>query len=162
MMKKSFQVDFTVHEDQSHLSAPDKTLIEKAHAAAKNAYAPYSNFKVGAAVQLADGSFFAGSNQENASFPAGICAERVVLSAVSSLSPGNPVVAMAIVCNSDEVNVEEPVAPCGICRQTLIEYEARFNTPIRLLLVGASGKVLEFSAAADLLPLAFLPHHLGR
>lgn len=161
-MKSSFYIDFIVHQDLKTLSDTDRRLIENAKNAAYHAYAPYSDFKVGAAVILNDNTFFSGSNQENASFPAGICAERVVLSAVSSVSPLNTVVTMAISCISDKVEVSDPVAPCGICRQTLIEYESRFNAPIRLLLVGSNQKVFEFSSASELLPLAFKPHHLGK
>lgn len=161
-MKSSFHVDFTVHQDLKTLSETDRRLIENAKNAAHLAYAPYSNFKVGAAVILKDGTFYSGSNQENASFPAGICAERVVLSTVSSVSPLNSVVTMAICSISDDVEVSDPVAPCGICRQSLIEYESRFNAPIRLLLVGSNEKVCEFISASELLPMAFKPHHLGK
>lgn len=156
------KISYTVHDHISTLSSADIELIEKAGAATELAYAPYSNFRVGASARLSDGQIILGSNQENASFPAGICAERVLLSTVSSIAPGKSIETMAICCESELSAIQEPVAPCGICRQSLVEFESRLGSPIRLLLVGSNKKVLEFMSAAELLPFAFTPNHLGK
>jgi cytidine deaminase len=102
-----------------------------------------------------------GSNQENASFPAGICAERVLLSSISSRHPNIPIKVIAISYKSDEVKSDHPVAPCGICRQTLQEYEQRLRQPIRLILGGESGKIIVIEKASQLLPLGFTSDELG-
>jgi len=103
-----------------------------------------------------------GTNQENASYPIGICAERVLLAAVSSISPGLPIETMAITYQSDTVDTSEPIAPCGMCRQALVEFESRFNIPMRLLLTGSAGEVFEIETPSDLLPMAFKHYHLGK
>lgn len=130
-------------------------LLVQAKIAIVTAYAPYSKFKVGAAVLLENGIIVTGSNQENASFPAGICAERVTLSAASALHPNVAVVALAISAKANEKALTEPVAPCGICRQTILEYENRFHRDIEIILQGESGKIFRIESAKDLLPLHF-------
>jgi cytidine deaminase len=162
MQEKSFQTLFRLHHDLSLLTEQDHILIRRAREAAIGAYAPYSGFRVGAAALMDDSSVVISSNQENASFPAGLCAERVLLSTISSVAPGKFILTMAIVCESDHVGTIEPVAPCGVCRQSMVEFEYRLNSPIRLLLVGSGNKVLEFKTVSDLLPFAFKPNNLGR
>ncbi len=144
-----------VYADAGELGPADSLLLNLAKEATGNAYAPYSGFRVGAAVRLANGETLTGSNQENASFPAGICAERVVLSAASALYPGTSVTDMAVSFYHEGGNNAKPISPCGICRQTITEYELRFASPIRLILGGNSGEVFILNRAADLLPLAF-------
>lgn len=139
----------------SELNEDDRVLLEKARTATSNAYAPYSKFQVGAAALLANGEIITGSNQENASFPAGLCAERVMLSAISSLYPQIAIPVMAISYVQPGAQSNEPIAPCGLCRQTLQEYEFRSKQPIRLILSAMGGKVIIFSSVSDLLPLAF-------
>lgn len=162
MQETSLQTTYKVHKDSSQLNDQDHLLISKAREASSGAYAPYSGFRVGAAALMSDHSVITGSNQENASFPAGLCAERVLLSTVSSIAPGKSILTMAIVCESDTVDTAEPVAPCGVCRQSLVEFEYRLGSPVRLLLVGSGNKVLEFTTVSDLLPLAFKPNNLGK
>lgn len=162
MQRHAIHTEFNEHQDLSLLSAQDELLVHAARKASSSAYAPYSGFKVGAAAMMSDASIIVGSNQENASYPVGLCAERVLLSTVSSIAAQQCIHTIAIVCQSDTVDTTEPVAPCGVCRQSLVEYAYRFDTPVRLLLVGSSNKVLEFTSVFDLLPFAFKPDNLGR
>ncbi len=141
------------HDAATDLHQPDQDLLEQARSAASRAYAPYSNFQVGAALRLADGRVVSGNNQENAAFPAGICAERTALHAAMSMDPHAVVTDMAIVVPQSKG--ERPVTPCGICRQVLAEQEQRQGVPVRLLLAGYDASVHEILRAGDLLPLSF-------
>ncbi|MGN6511609.1 MAG: cytidine deaminase [Chitinophaga sp.] len=155
MEKKIQEVAYLVYNDASALPPEDLSLLELARKTAEDAYAPYSRFRVGAALLLANGERVTGSNQENASYPVGICAERTALSAASSLYPGIPVRTLAVSYRNELGNSEKPVAPCGICRQTICEYEQRFNTPLRLIMAGLSGPVIVVENAGSLMPLSF-------
>ncbi len=161
MEEGRIEVIFNKYNSIEELARPDQVLIGKAKELAKTAYAPYSGFRVAAVALMLDGSFVEGTNQENASYPIGLCAERVLLAAASSIAPGQAIQTIAITYESDEVDTSAPVAPCGICRQSLLEFESRFNAPMRVLLVGDQA-VYEFQNAANLLPLGFKPHHLGK
>ena len=154
---KEINIINTYKELESITELPQhlQELLQKAKEAIGDAYAPYSNFNVGAAALLENGITVKGSNQENASSPVGICAERVTLSAVSSLYPNVAVVALAISAKPKNHSLNEPVAPCGICRQTILEYEERFQKNIELLLQGESGKIIWMQDAKNLLPLSF-------
>lgn len=149
-------------DDAGELPARFEQLLATAREALNDAYAPYSDFSVGAAALLENGSIVKGSNQENASSPAGICAERVTLSAVSSAHPGVAIVALAITARPGQFTLSEPVAPCGICRQSLVEYEERFKQPIQIILQGGSGKIYWLPDAISLLPLKFGRNSLKR
>ena len=151
--QRTIEFVYTVHTNAAVLSEADRMLIDEATSAAARAYAPYSRFHVGAALRLADGTVVTGNNQENASFPAGICAERTALHAALSRWPDARVLEMAIVVPS--VHGERPVSPCGICRQALLEQEQRQGEGIRLLLAVPSGSVTELPRAGSLLPLSF-------
>ncbi|GAA0543148.1 cytidine deaminase [Chitinophaga japonensis] len=155
MKKLRHSFEYLSYDDISELDADDAALLQAARKVTERAYAPYSNFRVGAVMRLANGQLVSGTNQENASFPAGICAERTALSAASSLFPGEPVQAIAISYQHPEGNSHQPISPCGICRQSLAEYELRQQQPIRLILGGQSGKVLVIPAATQLLPFSF-------
>ncbi len=155
MKKQQLTIAYEVFSDISELPPDDATLLAAARLATGNAYAPYSRFNVAATARMKNGSIISGTNQENASFPAGICAERVLLSAVSSVYPNEPVQAIAISYNGETNNSNRPLAPCGICRQSIAEFELRFRQPIRLILGGMEGEVFVFSSAKDLLPLDF-------
>ena len=155
MRLSSIHIPVQIFPDLQALDPEDARLLEAARKATRHAYAPYSKFRVGAALRLSDGSIISGSNQENASFPAGICAERVALSAASAVSPGLAVTALALTYINELAASSRPISPCGICRQTLAEYELRFEQPIRLILGGATGEIFIFNQATDLLPLAF-------
>ncbi|HRH70373.1 MAG: cytidine deaminase [Flavobacteriales bacterium] len=150
----SVVVEYTVHPNVAAMSADDQELVKAAHAAALRAYAPYSKFKVGAALRASDGRVITGSNQENASFPAGICAERTALHAAMAQDPGTVITTMAVIV--PQVTGERPVSPCGICRQALLEQEARQDRePLRLLMAVENGPVFELRSASALLPLSF-------
>ena len=135
------------------LSETDDNLRAAAIDAASRAYAPYSHFQVGAAVLLDDGTVVAGSNQENMAYPSGLCAERVALFSAGATFPDIPVVALAIVAIQNGV-VQPAIAPCGACRQVLLETEQRYGRAIRVLLCGQEETVL-VASAQDLLPLSF-------
>jgi cytidine deaminase len=141
------------HDNSALLDEGDRALVEAARVAALKAYAPYSRFQVGAALRTADGTVVIGSNQENASFPAGICAERAALHAAMSQWPQAMVSVMAIVVPS--IKGDRPVTPCGICRQALAEQEMRQAAPVRLLMAIVDGPVYEVERAGDLLPFSF-------
>jgi cytidine deaminase len=161
MEEGRIEVVFNQYSSVDELSASDHVLITKAKKLAKSAYAPYSGFRVASVALMSDGSYVEGTNQENASYPIGLCAERVLLAAASSVAPGQAIDTIAITYESDSVDTSAPVAPCGICRQSLLEFESRFNTPMRVLLIG-NKEIFEFKSAALLLPLGFKPHHLGK
>src|SRR5664279_2513698 len=141
MQQTSIQIPMQIFPDRSALDPPDAQLLEAASVATGDAYAPYSGFRVGAAVRLSNGKIVSGSNQENASFPAGICAERVALSAASAVFPDLAVTSLALTYINDSGSGNRPISPCGICRQTLAEYEQRFGQSIRLVLGGISGEI---------------------
>jgi len=135
------------------LSGEERQWMEAAIAAAGRAYAPYSGFRVGAVAVLANGTLVTGNNQENAAYPSGLCAERVALFSASAQYPDIPVKAVALAAVRDGT-VQPHIAPCGACRQVLLETEQRFKYPVRLLLCGCDA-VRIVDSAASLLPLAF-------
>lgn len=136
------------------LEAEEKNLIIAAKEVAKKAYAPYSKFNVGCAVQLADGKYFCGNNQENASYPCGLCAERTALFYANANYPNIPVIGVAIAAQENGIFSENPPTPCGSCRQALLETETRFGKKIKVILYGTS-QVLTIFCIADLLPFQF-------
>lgn len=144
------------------LNEADKELIKKAFAASEKAYAPYSNFFVGAAVRLSDGLELTGSNQENVAFPSGLCAERVVAFYAKALHPDKKINTIAIVAVGNDVSTEGIVSPCGSCRQALIEYEQNDQEPIRLLMVNQKMEVYESASVQNLLPYFFSSSAIAR
>jgi cytidine deaminase len=155
MYQQQLIFNYQVFASIDELKEDDALLLHKARAATDYAYAPYSKFHVGAAAHLQNEAIVTGSNQENASYPVGICAERVLLSSASSQYPGVGINTMAIACNNLNSISNKPAAPCGICRQTIHEYEERQQFPIRLLLSGMEGEVYLIDQSAALLPLGF-------
>jgi cytidine deaminase len=151
---KEYKMEIVVNMlKTSELSSEDNRLRGSAVCAAKRAYAPYSQYNVGAAVLLEDGTIIEGNNQENIAYPSGLCAERVALFYAGASHPAIPVVSMAIVAIKDG-EVRKSVAPCGACRQALLETEQRYGKPIRILMCGCDDVIVVFSAK-DLLPLSF-------
>lgn len=137
------------------LPQDDQRLVQLAIDATQRSYAPYSHFHVGAAIRLTNGIEIIGCNQENAAFPAGICAERSAIFAAGAQYPDQPVEVLAIAAADDFGNLQdEPVSPCGTCRQVLIETETRFKHPIRILLYGRRC-VYVIHGIAQLMPLSF-------
>jgi len=155
MKRNEFSIFYESYQDITELPEEDSSLLLQARLATQMAYAPYSNFKVGAVALMSNGLNVSGANQENASYPAGICAERVLLSAASSIYPGQAIKTIAISYIGEGKISNRPVAPCGICRQSLIEFEQRFKEPIRLILAGMEGEILIFDTIKSLLPLEF-------
>lgn len=162
MQQKEVIISFEEYESAADLAANDRELLQTARSATVHAYAPYSRFHVGAAARLTNGQVISGTNQENASFPVGMCAERVLLSSASSQFPGVPIEVIAISYdNRNGGKSNHPVSPCGICRQTLQEFEMRTKTNMRMILSGMEGKVLILPSSSILLPLAFTAEELG-
>ena len=136
-----------------------RELVEKAKAMTQNAYCPYSHFHVGAAARLADGQIVAGSNQENAAYPSGLCAERTTLFAANANNPDTPVEALAIACYTQGHFTKDAASPCGACRQVMLETEHRFGKPMQVILYGED-MCYVFDSAADLLPMNFVAENL--
>ncbi|MBK6521789.1 MAG: cytidine deaminase [Sphingobacteriaceae bacterium] len=155
---KKVDLSFEVYQSENDLEASDQLLLNKAKEMAKNAYAPYSKFKVGAALLLENGTIVTGNNQENAAYPSGTCAERTAVFYASAQYPTNKIKAIAVI--TDNVKQLEPVTPCGSCRQALAEYEIKFREPIRVIMGSASGKVYIAKSVESLLPLMFNQDHL--
>ena len=155
MNKEAYQFTYEVYNSIEELKEQDAWLVNEAREVTSAAYAPYSNFNVGAIAKMANGEIVAGTNQENASYPVGICAERVLLSSAATLYPNIPIDTIAISYNNNNGESNHPISPCGMCRQSLVEYEERMKQPIRLILSGMEGKVIIVQKANSLLPLSF-------
>jgi cytidine deaminase len=155
-MTKSFlQFEFDVYDSIDELNQNDKSLLQLAREVTTLAYAPYSEFLVGAAAELNNGVIVKGTNQENASYSVGICAERTLLGNAAMLHPNIPIQTMAIAYHNLNGSSDEPVSPCGMCRQSINEFEGRTKQPIRLILSGMEGKVMIIEKASMLLPMSF-------
>lgn len=150
MKKFLINSEFIEYASANELSAQEKELLMQAEQAAKSAYAPYSKFNVGAAILLDNGKIICGSNQENASYPLGLCAERVALFAASARHPGVKITSIAITSSA-----KNPSAPCGACRQVMAEYESVHGNEMRILLKGAAEKIIAADGVKNLLPLMF-------
>ena len=155
MKKEEKKFEYEVYENSDELKKSDAELLEAARKVTAKAYAPYSNFLVGAVATLHNGESVSGTNQENASYPVGICAERVLLSAASVLHTNVPIETMAISYHNLNGESSKPVSPCGMCRQALKEYEERTGQSIRLILSGMTGEVFIIQQANQLLPFSF-------
>ena len=136
------------------LSDQDKQLIDKAKEMTQHSYAPYSKFKVGAAALLANGAIVTGSNQENAAYPSGLCAERTTLFYANSQYPDQAVLTLAIAARTEQDFIDNPIPPCGACRQVRLETETRYKHPVRILLYGKK-EIYLIKGIRDLLPLSF-------
>ena len=155
MKKEEVRFGYDVYDSANDLETGDATLLKAAREVTARAYAPYSNFLVGAVAKLNNGETISGTNQENASYPVGICAERVLLASASMLQTDVPIQTMAIAYHNINGQSNHPVSPCGMCRQYISEYETRTKQPIRLILSGMDGKVFVIEKASQLLPLSF-------
>ena len=151
---------FTVYNDLSELPADVQQLMEKAVATRKTAYAPYSRFRVGAALLMDTGDVVTGSNQENAAYPSGLCAERVAVFHAGAAYPDGKVMKLAISAASDDKMVNSPIPPCGACRQSIAEYEIRQDNEIEIYFMGETGKIYKSDSLKNLLPLTFDKHFL--
>ena len=162
MQNIDIRITYQEYTTQAELPEEDRSLLQAAIKATRNAYAPYSHFQVGAAVRLANGRVVSGSNQENAAYPSGLCAERVALFAASSQFPGVAVQAIAITAHSPEFSIDYPVPPCGSCRQVMAEYQTAHKHEMRVILGSRNGKVLVMTGIESLLPLMFEAKKLGK
>ena len=155
MKNEVFKFDFKIYKSIDELNEKDAYLLREARKVTETAYAPYSNFRVGAFAQLLNGETVSGTNQENAAYPAGICAERTLMSTASSLFPGIGIETIAVTYNNMKGESNRPVSPCGICRQSFVEFQQRTKHPIRIILSGMEGEVYVIENAENLLPLVF-------
>ena len=156
-MKKTFTITSTITElgSANELNAEEKNLLSVAKKATKSAYAPYSNFFVGAAILLDDGTIVTGNNQENVAFPSGLCAERVALFTAGAQYPHKRIKTIAVTATTKKFILNKPISPCGDCRQVMAESEDRNQKNIRIILAGETGKVYIVDSVKDLLPLMF-------
>jgi len=161
MSEKQYDLPYEEFASIDELSAEDAELLNAARKATGDAYARYSGFRVAAAARLQNGTILTGANQENSAYPAGICAERVLLSACSAIHPHEPIDAVALTYDSNGVTSDHPITPCGICRQSLIEYEDRGRQKIKMIFAGQTGPIIVLHSAYQLLPFAFNGKELG-
>lgn len=155
MKKKTINIPLEVYGSTSELPEDIQKLMNKAQQAREFAYAPYSRFKVGAALQLESGEIVMGSNQENAAYPSGLCAERVAVFSAGANFPNQSMRAMAITVKAEAHEVTEPIGPCGACRQSLAEYEQKQKSPMAIYFMGETGEIYKVNSVMDLLPLGF-------
>ncbi len=155
MKKQKIEINLEVFETISELPKNIQELMAKAQQARENAYAPYSRFRVGAALWLASGQMVTGSNQENAAFPSGLCAERVAVFSAGATFPNETITDLAITVRAESHEVTEAIAPCGACRQSLAEYEQKQKSPINIYFMGETGDIIKVASVMDLLPLGF-------
>ena len=151
---------FTVYESVKELNENEQLMINEAIEARKSAYAPYSKFNVGTAILLDNGQIIKGSNQENAAYPSGLCAERVAIFYAGSNYPNAKILQLFISASPTDRDLEEPIPPCGSCRQSIAEYEIKQDLDIEIFFMGAKGEVYKSSSLKNLLPLLFDKKHL--
>lgn len=155
MNRVESKTSYELYNSIDELPADFKNLMLKARNATKTAYAPYSNYFVGAAVLLENGSIIEGSNQENAAYPSGLCAERVAVFAAGAHNPDVKIKAIAVAAYKGKKSEPEAVSPCGDCRQVMAEYEHRYKSGIRLIMQAEGGKIIVLDNVKSLLPFMF-------
>ncbi len=155
MKEINIQTTISVFNGINELPSEIQSLMNQAIETRKNAYAPYSKFRVGAAILLDNGKIVLGSNQENAAYPSGLCAERVAIFQAGAIYPNAKIVKLAITAASDTNPTLSPIPPCGACRQSIAEYEFKQDTPIEIYFMGESGEVYKSNSLNNLLPLSF-------
>ena len=155
MKQHTYEFAYEVYDDISQLTAADAALLEQARAVTAKAYAPYSKFRVGAALLLDNGKVVLGSNQENAAYPSGLCAERVAIFQSGAVYPEAKIVKMAITAASDTNQTKSPIPPCGACRQSIAEYEFKQDQPIEIYFMGEIGAIYISDSLKNLLPFTF-------
>ena len=154
MTSKEIRIVYNEYESLDQPELRDRELAQAAIEATKGSYAPYSNFNVGAAVRLDNGQIVKGSNQENAAYPSGICAERTAMFYASANYPENAMTAIAITASQNGTLCDNPATPCGSCRQVMAQYQTKGGQPMEILLIGGK-KIWKFSKVDDVLPLIF-------
>ncbi|MDA3942520.1 MAG: cytidine deaminase [Bacteroidetes bacterium] len=162
MKKEILPLSALLFDSENELPAEDLKLLIEARLAAQKAYAPYSRFKVGAAVKLANGIIIQGNNQENAAYPSGLCAERVALFYAHAQYPDLAIESIAITALGNKGLINEPLSPCGACRQVMAESEKNSNQPMRVIMQGQQGPVMVAESMKVLLPFSFLDEYLHK
>ena len=160
MKKIKIEAELEVYEDFSELPQDIQQLMKDAFAARDSAYAPYSEFHVGAALLLSNGEIVKGSNQENAAYPSGLCAERTAIYYAGANFPDEKLEVMAISATGKRKPSTTPIPPCGACRQAIAEYEVKQKQPVMIYFMGASGKVFKSDSLSNLLPFIFTQEYL--
>jgi len=155
MKEVKLESTFTVFDNLNELPTDISSLMQGAIEARQKAYAPYSKFSVGASILLDNDEIITGSNQENASYPSGLCAERTAIYYAGAKFPDSKIVRMAITAGSQDKQTVIPIPPCGACRQAIAEYEVKQDQPIEIFFMGETGKVVKSDSLANLLPLVF-------
>ncbi|MBC2846519.1 cytidine deaminase [Winogradskyella flava] len=155
MKEVNIETKLEVYDDISELPADVQKLLASAVEARDNAYSPYSKFNVGAALLLENDEVIIGSNQENASYPSGLCAERTAIYYAGAKYPNTKILKMAISASSQNQITDKPIPPCGACRQSIAEYEIKQDQPIEIFFTGAKGEVVKSESLVNLLPLLF-------
>ena len=146
---------FSTYDNVDELPNEIQNLFERAILIQKNAHAPYSKFRVGAAILLDNGKIILGTNQENAAYPSGLCAERVALFQAASNFPESKILKIVITAAPEATGISSPIPPCGACRQSIAEYETKQDSPIEIYFMGEIGKIYKSESLKNLLPLLF-------
>ncbi len=154
MKEQHFSFPYKVYNSVEELDLADQELVKNSISAAEKAYAPYSNFHVGAALKLSNGELITGSNQENAAYPSGLCAERVALNMAGHLYPGVSADVLVISAITQGALFAAPLSPCGACRQVISEFVKRTGQSFRMILVGAD-QIFMLENVMSLLPFHF-------
>lgn len=156
MREQAFSISYQLFTNKEELAEDEKALLTQALTACDRAYAPFSNFQVGAAVFLENGEIILGNNQENKAFPSGLCAERVAFFAIGAAGKGDQIRKVAIRAKSKLKTINKPTMPCGACRQVMLEYEEMGKQDIVVLMQGAEGDIIRVEGVAkSLLPFHF-------
>lgn len=155
MKNREIIIKYCEYGIEEELPPEDARLIDAANEATQSSYSPYSEFKVGAALYLKDGSIVKGSNQENSAYPSGLCAERVALFHAKSINPDSIIESIAITASTSRFDINEPITPCGACRQVIAETEKRQNSKIRIIMTGEGCSTRIVDGIDDLLPFKF-------
>ncbi|NQT78680.1 MAG: cytidine deaminase [Bacteroidetes bacterium] len=162
MKIKNIQLSIEEYDSMGDLPSADRQLMELAEQDIKKAYAPYSHYRVAAALSLSNGEIVRGSNQENAAYPSGLCAERVAIFYAKSKYPDACIERIAIAARSDDFVIHEAVSPCGACRQVMAEYEIQQGKDIRVIMKSEQGPVLAVNSINELLPMMFHAEELKK
>lgn len=160
MKQISVTANFTVFNSIDELNSIDREMMQKAIEVRKQAYAPYSKFKVGVAILLSNGKMVLGTNQENAAYPSGLCAERVAIFYAGANYPDAMVEKIFISASPEDRDLEKPIPPCGACRQSIAEYEIKQDAPIEIYFMGGIGEIYKSDSLKNLLPLLFDKNYL--
>ena len=161
MITKKLEITYSEYSSVDELPQNDANLLNAAIEALNGSYAPYSNFNVGAAVQLDNGVIVKGSNQENIAYPSGLCAERTALFSAHANYPQNKIVSIALTSSQNGVLLATPPFPCGACRQVMAQTQTRNGSPLRII-IGGSDKIFVFNSVESLLPFIFASEEVGK